>query len=128
MEDQSESLKQFYIDLRSDWRRWAVLQIKQAMITGKHTIPVTRLRNNMYKKTKTILNFWKCVPDSEVSYYDKFTNITIIDPRTREIIDFARSLGLQWFVQVNYDDNLLSTQVLNLHITCYYTPEQTQLQ
>ena len=123
MDDHSIQLKKFYTDLRADWRNWALLQIKQAMISGKNTIAVCQLQSHMYKKTKHLFNFWKPVPPSEVSYYDKYTNITITHPRTREIIDFVRSLGLQWFISVDYDDNLLSCQVLKMYITCFYTDD-----
>lgn len=123
MEDQSVQLKKFYIDLRSDWKHWALLQIKQAMITGKNNLAVCRLHSKMYKRAKHLFNFWKPIPLSDVPYYDRYTNIIITNTRSREIIDYVRSLGLQWFIDVDYDDNLLSGQVLKLYITCYYTPD-----
>ena len=123
MEDQSTHLKKFYIDLRSDWKHWALLQIKQAMITGKNNLAICQLHSKMYKRAKHLFNFWKPIPLSDMAYYDKYTNIIITNTRSREIIDYVRSLGLQWFIGVDYDDNLLSGQVLKLYITCYYTPD-----
>lgn len=92
-------LSEFGTYLKQDWKRWAVMQIKQAMIQGKSTLYLFTMKKKDWKHGKTVLNFWKKNPISEQDqkYYHADSNVLITDRWLRTVIDFLTDIDLEWF-------------------------------
>ena len=91
-------LQEFSKYLNEDWKRWAIMQIKQSMLQGRRTIYLFGLKKNDWKHGKTVLNFWKkkFVSDKEIKYYNSKTNVFITNKWLRSVIDFLEDIGLGW--------------------------------
>lgn len=93
-------LYDFYAYLRGNPKRWMVYQIKNAMIQGQNHFRIAPLCTSQWKTYRHIFNFWKPIPatlDRNYRYYHKQSNILIVDPLLRMMIDFAIELDLQWY-------------------------------
>ena len=90
-------LKDFYGYLQKDHQRWLVYQIKSAMLKGHNRFRIAPLFKKQWKRYKNILNFWKPIPKEHEKYYHKQTNVLILDPLLRKMIDLATTLEITWF-------------------------------
>lgn len=95
--DYKQHLVDFYAYLNKDHKRWLVYQVKYTMIQGSTNFQIAPLFKTQWIRYKTMFNFWKPVPESERRYYHKETNVLIIDPLLRKMIDFAIELDLDWY-------------------------------
>jgi hypothetical protein len=119
------NLREYHNSLHNNWRRWFILQTKQTMLAGKKTIFVSVLYNKYYKKGKTLLNFWKPLPDDK--YYDKNTNVYVTHQKTRELIDYIESIGLKWFVGIYWDvSTVFSVRYFTIHASWSHFDKKTQ--
>jgi hypothetical protein len=106
--------------LLQDWRKWTVLQIKDAMLHGKKSMHIFDMKNGEWKKAKNFFNFWKKVPDSELKYYHTETNVLIIDENLRKCIDFILDLGLEWFPYASQPFETVTLKYNQIHCTLKY--------
>lgn len=111
----SEILKNFWKFLKSDWRKWIVLQVKNAMLTGKTNIFISNLDNRMWKKGRTILNCCKRMPDKDLRFYNKKHNILITEQSIRNIIEYLGDIGLKWFVVPEWTNSMVSNQYYSIY-------------
>jgi hypothetical protein len=109
----TKELEEYYHSLHSNWKNWFLLQVKQTMLAGKKQIFVSVLYSKYYKKWKTPLNFLKPTPEK---YYDTATNVYVTHQKTRELIDYIESLGLNWFVGIYWDaTTVFSIRYFTIH-------------
>lgn len=109
--------------LESDWKRWSVMQIKQAMVQGLRAIHLFDIKKKDYVYGKTIKNFWKKnpVPESELKYYHEKTNILITGKWVKEVIDFITDIGMDWTPDSNERYESISVKYNKLFIKIPYT-------
>lgn len=93
------TLKDFHRELQNNWKVWVVKQIKLAMIRGESHITLSRLRNKDWKKGRTFgKNLLKKNPVSveNQKYYDKNTNVLLVNKTIRKMVDFVHDLEMKW--------------------------------
>lgn len=115
-----ELMKHFNF-IREDWRRRIVLQIKQAMTAWKNNVDILIIKKQMYRKAKTIKNFWKPISLEDQKYYHKPSGIIVVDRDVRIIIDFLVELGLRWSLKsTEWIDPTMTEQYDKLIATWYH--------
>ena len=116
-------LEEFGEYLKSDWKRWAVMQIKQAMMQGKTTIYLFNLGKKDWIKAKNIKNFWKkenILPPPDQKYYRKEENVLITNVWLRNVIDFLDDIGVQWFPVATQAIETLTMKYNQIHAIIKY--------
>jgi len=122
-------LTEFARYLRQDWKRWAFMQIKQAMIEGKHSLYLFNIQKNDWKKGKTILNFWKkdAISIEDEKYYNPETNVLITNKWLRTVIDFLFDLGLEWMPVATQMYETLTINYNQIHVLIKYPPAPIEI-
>jgi len=108
-------LDKFWTFLKSDWRRWVIIQIKNTMLIGKTTMYIANLENKMWKKGKTLLTGFKLDP-KQTEFYNKKYNIVITDPGMRNIITFLTSLGMTWYIVPEWTTAMVTNKYYSLYV------------
>ena len=97
-----EHLSDFYNFLKSDWKRWCVMQIKQSMINGNNDIFLTCFKRSKWERR---FNITKKIPLNELKYFNKKKHVFIIDKWLRNIIDFVTEIGLEWYPNCTVEED-----------------------
>lgn len=119
-----EQLDDFIKYLRDDWKRWAIMQIKQAMLEGKTSLFLCNMKKTDWRKGKTLLNFWKDNPvePKDNKYYHEQTNVIITNKWIRKIIDFLTDVGAGWLPVASQKYETFTLNYNQLHILIKYPP------
>lgn len=110
-------LEQFREYLQEDWKRWAVMQIKQSMVQGQRTIFLFTMEKKDWKHGKTVFNLLKkkIIPESDVKYYNEKTNVLITNKWLRSVIDFLEDIGLEWYPVATQNTETLVMNYNQIH-------------
>jgi hypothetical protein len=92
-------LKQFYKYLRDNPKVWAIMQIKNAMITGSRHVFLGKIRTKDYKIGRTVFNIFKWKQIKNNRYYHKKSNRIVTSEAWRKIIDVMVDLGFHWYLK-----------------------------
>lgn len=115
-----QHLQQFGTYLKSDWKRWSIMQIKQAMIQGKITMHLFNMKKKDYKKAKNVLNFWKPIPEEDIKYYHKKSNLIITNAWLRSVIDYLEDIGVGWIPFATQSTESLTLNFNQIHAKIIY--------
>jgi hypothetical protein len=115
-----QHLEDFGKYLKSDWKRWSVMQIKQAMVQGKNTMYLFSMKGKDWKKAKNILNFWKDIPENDLKYYHKETNVIITNEWLRTVIDYLSAIGMEWMPVATQSTESLTLNFNQIHAVIKY--------
>ena len=107
--------------LKGDWKRWTVMQIKQAMVQGKTTMYLFTMKRKDWKKAKNILNFWKDIPEKDIKYYHKQANVIITNDWLRSVIDYLNDIGMEWMPVATQSTESLTLNYNQIHAIIKYT-------
>ena len=115
-------LEEFGQYLQEDWKRWAMMQIKQSMVQGKQTIFLFTMKKKDWKHGKTAFNFWKkqFIPEEEMKYYNPKTNVLITNDWLRSVIDFLEDIGLGWYPVATQNTETLTLNYNQIHGIIHY--------
>lgn len=121
-------LSEFGGYLKEDWKRWAVMQIKQAMVQGRNTLYLFTMKKKDWKTGKTVLNFWKKNPIAieDQKYYHTKTNVIITNKWLRSVIDFLTDIGLEWYPVATQNTETWTMNYNQIHGIIKYPTSSTK--
>lgn len=113
--DLKNEIMQYKRYLSDNPDRWFVDQVKHSMLTGKRYFKLSNLNSKQCKK----MWFPKKINKHDLPYYDKNTNILVIEKQCRKNIDFIKTLNLGWCAGIEWDNSLFSVRRYTLNIVCF---------
>ena len=115
-----QHLEDFGKYLKNDWKRWSIMQIKQAMIQGQNSMYLFNMGKKDWKKAKNISNFWKPIPEEDLKYYHKQTNVIVTSGWLRTVIDYLGDIDIEWMPVATQSTESLTLNFNQIHAIIKY--------
>ena len=90
------------------------------MVQGKNTMYLFSMKGKDWKKAKNILNFWKDIPENDLKYYHKETNVIITNEWLRTVIDYLSAIGMEWMPVATQSTESLTLNFNQIHAVIKY--------